>query len=328
LYPALDTAFDKLDPDVMEDDETAAKIEEALDAVIESLRANPDEPLQRAIKELRARRHRTVTGHPLGGIVLTGKRRLHQFDPTFTEPDDSWESSLDRPYPLQQHCCDVANRVKSHAKCSGVSLFSTGLELAGVLHDAGKADPRFQAWLHGGNIRRAEMCGVLYAKSVVPFTSHRELTASRDWAGYPAGGRHELASVRLAECDGALPADLDTAQRDLILHLIAAHHGYCRPFAPVVEDPQPGEVVFNHRGRVLRTPNATGLERLDSGIAERFWMLTRRYGWWGLPYLEALLRLADWACGEPCEPDNAEDRTASSDGHASVGSAAMPEVIS
>jgi CRISPR-associated endonuclease/helicase Cas3 len=46
-------------------------------------------------------------------------------------------------------------------------------------------------------------------------------------------------------------------------------------------------------GHKLAGTTCTGLERLDSGVAERFWKLTRKYGWWGLAYLEAIFRLAD-----------------------------------
>ena len=310
LYPSLGPSIDAIDPESMVDD----KADEALAALKKQLETNPDEAICLAVEALGARRHRTIARHPLGGIVLIGKRRLHRFDPTFVEPGESWESCSDRPYPLDQHCRDVARLAESHAEQSGLGDHSSSLELAGWLHDAGKADPRFQGWLHGGNLRRAEMCGKQYSKSIVPVRSRREFIEFRGRAGYPTGARHEFVSVRLAECDGVLPAQCDAAQRDLVLHLIGAHHGYCRPFAPVIDDPQPVQVVLQHNGHTMRTTSATALERLDSGVAERFWTLTRRYGWWGLPYLEALLRLADWACSEPvgsAAPVGTENRSSS-----------------
>ncbi len=38
----------------------------------------------------------------------------------------------------------------------------------------------------------------------------------------------------------------------------------------------------------------TPMHRLDSGITERFWKMNRKYGWWGLAFVESLVRLADW----------------------------------
>jgi len=76
---------------------------------------------------------------------------------------------------------------------------------------------------------------------------------------------------------------------DLLLHLIGSHHGRCRPFAPVVDDE--GAFEVSYQGWRARTDH--GLEAAGSGVSERFWLLVRRYGWYGLAYLETLVRLAD-----------------------------------
>jgi len=80
---------------------------------------------------------------------------------------------------------------------------------------------------------------------------------------------------------------------DLVQHLVASHHGRCRPLAPWVPDPEPVDVKWSYDGLTGTCSSAHELARLDSGVGERFWLLVRRYGWWGLAWLEAILRLGD-----------------------------------
>jgi CRISPR-associated endonuclease/helicase Cas3 len=279
-------------------------LDETLCEAIASLKTDSRQFVRNAARSLEKKSHRFAPiPHPLGGFVITGRTRLHQFDPTFrfdstfVEAEESSESASDQPVVLADHCRDVAECARRFADGVGLTKEQVyALELAGRLHDGGKADPRFQAWLHKGNRRVADLFPHRLAKSLAPMQSMWDRQLARQRAGYPKNSRHELLSVRLAESDGVLPAD--GSARELILHLIASHHGYCRPFAPVVEDPEPEIVAFVDTDRTLKASSATGLERLDSGVAERFWKLTRRFGWWGLPWLESLLRLADWSASE------------------------------
>ena len=66
-----------------------------------------------------------------------------------------------------------------------------------------------------------------------------------------------------------------------------------RPFAPPVVDPDPVQVSYVVDDVPVAASSDHGLAQLDSGVAERFWLLVRRYGWHGLAYYEAILRLAD-----------------------------------
>jgi CRISPR-associated endonuclease/helicase Cas3 len=115
---------------------------------------------------------------------------------------------------------------------------------------------------------------------------------ARERAGYPAGGRHELMSLALMEsaAEALAPAACDWI---LVQHVVASHHGHCRPLAPWVLDLDPVEVHFDRAGIAGKGSSAHALARLDSGVAERFWRMVRRHGWWGLAWLEALVRLAD-----------------------------------
>jgi CRISPR-associated endonuclease/helicase Cas3 len=184
--------------------------------------------------------------------------------------------------PLAEHLENCAGVANGFARELPVKLKRT-VERAAALHDIGKADPRFQAWLRGGNSVKTEQ---LIAKSKRSGQNRVAIELARRMAGYPQGARHELMSTALLTGDGGDSSEVDF---DLLLHLVASHHGRCRPFAPVVKDGDP--VTVRHEGRHASSDH--GLERVGSGVTERFWKLTRRYGWYGLAYLEAMVRLAD-----------------------------------
>ena len=233
-----------------------------------------------------------------GGFVLQGSRRVRKYMASASTPtseDDSYSATV--RVPLDKHLHGVEEWARRFGAGVGLPVpLIEDLALAARLHDVGKSDPRFQAMLHGGNSWAAQAAGVLLAKSGDLPTSRRERRRASRESGYPAGGRHELLSVRLIE---SVPGLLEPAHDgELVLHLVASHHGLCRPFAPVVFDREPVTVEEKILGYRMSGSSATGLERLDSGVSERFWRLVRRYGWWGLAWLEALMRLADHRCSE------------------------------
>ena len=251
---------------------------------------------------------RVVGSHSL---ILAGRRRVDELVPEatlFSDEDDGAASGIShkdgKPVLLRTHLPGVECFARRHAEACGLpDDLTEAIARAGLLHDLGKADLRFQAMLRGGS---AWFAGDPLAKSAGMPKTPAARKSARAASGYPQGARHELLSVRLAEAAPALLPE-DGELRDLVLHLVASHHGHCRPFAPVVIDDSPAPAEYTLRGHRMQWAGPTGLERLDSGVADRYWRLTRRYGWWGLAWLEALLRLADWRRSEWEEAHDASE---------------------
>lgn len=235
------------------------------------------------------------------GVVLTGRKRLGSSNnwlvrATDDGDDESSRSFREAPVSLMDHTQHVVDAAATSLKALPLSSLTSMYRLAAMLHDLGKADERFQAMIRRADRTdawlRAGVTSTLLAKSDGLPQTLAQRRQARERAGLPAGFRHEMLSVQLAELSPQLPSD--PADRDMVLHLIAAHHGHARPFAPVVPDDElpaldVNGIALSHEQRSALIP----AHQMDSGIAERFWRLARRYGWWGLAYLEAVLRLAD-----------------------------------
>ncbi len=100
--------------------------------------------------------------------------------------------------------------------------------------------------------------------------------------------RHEFGSLLDAQ-SGDLSSEFEQLTpevRELVLHLIAAHHGRARPHFPEDEAFDPKYSVSTWRELANDTP-------------QRFGRLQRRYGRWGLAWLESLVRAADVVASQP-----------------------------
>jgi len=151
----------------------------------------------------------------------------------------------------------------------------------GRLHDIGKLDPRFQRWLDPFGAATEPV-----AKSGRPWSRWE---SDRRAAGWPHRGRHEELSRRLvAAWLNERPIEWDG---DLILHLVATHHGFGRPLIPPVANDTAAEIRGEIDGDQIF---ASGdLSEADWDQPARFRRCCERYGYWGLALLETIVRQAD-----------------------------------
>ncbi|MCL2722921.1 MAG: type I-U CRISPR-associated helicase/endonuclease Cas3 [Polyangiaceae bacterium] len=170
-------------------------------------------------------------------------------------------AEADRPQTLDEHQSWEEECARAIAKRIGLDAYYQDIvALAASFHDEGKRSVLWQRAF------KAPMDGRPYAKTKGPIDFD-----------ILDGYRHELGSLPyVAKSEGfiALPQE----DQDLVLHLIAAHHGYARPVIGTsgCDDAPPS--VVDERARE---------------VALRFARLSRRWGPWGLAWLEALLRAAD-----------------------------------
>jgi|LSQX01.1.fsa_nt_gb CRISPR-associated endonuclease/helicase Cas3 len=213
----------------------------------------------------------------------SGMRLLRSIDLTSSDDDlddaepRTWDWYKSKPLqdtrsarsPVEWDVHIRDSRCQINQILAGLSLpakMAEAVRLAVKLHDHGKRRLPFQLGL--GNMAYP---GVVLAKS------------GRNALRLPEVYRHEFGSMADA-IEDADYQQLSPEMQNLVLHLIGAHHGRGRPhFEPdEVFDPAPG-----------RTQSQ--VDDLAAQVPQRFARLQRKFGRWGLAYLESLVRAADWA---------------------------------
>ena len=252
--------------------------------------------------------HFPYAGGRSGGIVLVAQYGVREpipieprrSDGRPTTEDDHLSRTARKPVCIDAHAAHVVARVDHSVQTlwEPDHPVANDLKLAAFLHDAGKADPRFQSLLSGGDPwNRPE--GPAMAKS-----AQQSPKGAWERAGLPTGWRHEALSVQMAQ---AHPRFAEAHDPVLVLWLIGTHHGLGRPFfdfADPRESGADGDELFAcldvQRWRFASRPGPQSMAFDFDGAdwAAIYEQLKQRYGVWGLAHLETVLRLADHRASE------------------------------
>ncbi len=163
---------------------------------------------------------------------------------------------------LEKHNADVRRYAQVLAEKLRLDAeFAEALAVAGAWHDKGK---NRQCW-------QMAVGNDLNLKPPIA-------KSNQTWFNHKLNNyyRHEFGSLVEADADEQLKQH---SSRDLILHLIATHHGYARPHFP--------ERAFDKDNPIALNRN------IAEAAMNRFAQLQIRFGWWQLAYLEAILKAAD-----------------------------------
>ncbi|HXH05584.1 MAG TPA: CRISPR-associated endonuclease Cas3'' [Vicinamibacterales bacterium] len=270
---------------------------------------------------------------------------------------------------IATHCKETANEAKALAEVLGLSgKLAKALELAGLAHDIGKAHPAFAAAIKDRNgiapdvflakapKGRWHAVGNLYDHSPLgrrPGFRHELASAfallELVWRAQPdhralQGGREELLEQtvlrvlpqrdeHLAKPCGLIASllDLDEPTFNLVVYLVASHHGKVRgtlTMSPRDQDNPGSDGGLPIRGvrdgdelpelelealnntkfklpavRLSLDPSKLGLSaRYGPSWVERVVSLREHYGTFQLAWLEALLRVADVRASQIAQP--------------------------
>ena len=275
----------------LEPTEQGQLIDAALELLRERAKAANIEWLGRVAEKLLGDKKRELELDEAGRLIaLVGSKGARGEAHTGTETAQFRRTRL---VSLQEHSEGVKHVAERFARTLRLpARLSNAIQAAAEYHDLGKVDPRFQAWLRGVAAFVPTGGNEILAKSgaITP----RNLAAirrARFLAGYPEDARHEALSTALAMQvvrEAGVNCDVE-----LMLHLIASHHGHGRPLFPVAASGESFPLQVEVNGRQLSMTVDYKELQADSSVADRFWLLVRRYGWWGLAFLEAVFRLAD-----------------------------------
>jgi len=201
--------------------------------------------------------------------VEAERRRFWHWFELREEGDSDGSKSNCMPVLYDVHICDVVKGTREIVENLNLPDELRGaVVLAAKFHDLGKRRSLFQMILGNRDQTR------LLAKS-----GNKGGFVGEDY-------RHEVGSLvdvllrrNLAPSEEEEFKSLRSELQDLLLHLIAAHHGYARPHFPadLAFDPEHGDT-----------------DAIAAEVPQRFARLQRKYGRWGLACLESLLRAADW----------------------------------